>query len=213
MLRLLALMALLIALVACAPRTGLDPEYQARYAQTPRTNLACVGESNRAGPFLEFGANACTLLVFPTEARDAVRAEYTVQIYYRTPVGNLLQPRYENRTKEIKGVAPLGPEQPANASFPVYVPDRDFIRRAGRIIGDAFGVVFSLAPIAIGTYFGIPLPPIGLDRTSKALWDEVNSAINDMVNNRDEPYAVQVTARVCGPRLCSPTQSNTVRMP
>lgn len=203
----------LLLLAACAPTAQTDPNYLAAYAQTPRTNLACIGNTNRPGPALEVGPNACTLVVYPTQARDASRAEYQIQIFYRTPVGTLLAPRYENRVQEIKGEAPLSPDKAASVSFPVYIPDRDFLRQAGRILGSAFSVVLSLAPTALGSYLGIPIPPIGLDRTSRALWDRVEGAIADLVNNKDEPYAVQITARVCGPQLCSPSQGSTVKAP
>lgn len=209
--RLLLAGALLLA--ACAPRNlNTDPEYLNAYAQAPRLNVACVGESNRPGPVLEYGPNACTLVVYPTAARDAVRAEYTVTLFYRTPAGNILSPRYENRTKEIKGEAPLSPSNPATASFPVYVPDRNFFRVTGRILESTFKVVLSLAPAALGNYLGIPIPAIGLDKTTSGLYAQVNTAINDLVNNRDEVYALEVSARVCGPQLCSPYQSNPLRL-
>jgi hypothetical protein len=208
------LLAGMLLLVACAPRTlNTDPEYLSAYAQAPRLNVACVGESNRPGPLLEYGSNVCTLVVYPTVARDAVRAEYAVTLFYRTPVGNLLSPRYENKTHEIKGEAPLNPNTPATASFPVYVPDRNFFRVTGRILEGTFKVVLSLAPAALGNYLGIPIPAVGLDKTTSGLYAQVNTAINDLVNNREEVYALEVSARVCGPQLCSPYQNSTVRLP
>lgn len=49
------LLAGMLLLVACAPRNlNSDPEYLSAYAQAPRLNVACVGESNRPGPLLEY---------------------------------------------------------------------------------------------------------------------------------------------------------------
>lgn len=209
----LLLLGLLAGLLGCAPRTSADPEYLTAYAAAPRTNLACVGESNRPGPVLEYGANVCTLVVYPTAARDGTRAEYTVTLFYRTPVGNLLQPRYENRTKVINGESSLSYGNPATATFPVYVPDRNFFRQAGRILENAFKVVLSLAPAALGNYLGVPLPAIGIDKTTSGLYKAIDTAINDLINSKEEPYAVEVSVRVCGPILCTPVQSRTVSLP
>lgn len=205
----LRLFALCILLVGCAPRL----EGTAAYAQAPRLNLACVGESGRPGPALEFGANTCTAVVYPTEARDAVRAEHTVAIFYRVNTGNIFMPRIENRTRIIQGESPITPNNPAVSSFPMYVPDRDFFRQAGRIFESTFKVVLSLAPAALGGYLGVPIPAIGLDKTTGGLYRDVSNAINDLVNSNEEPYALEVGVRVCGPRLCSPVQSKTVQFP
>jgi len=212
--RRLALLALLgLLAVACVPRTTADPEYITAYAATPRTNLACVGESNRPGPALEYGANVCSLAIYPIMAKDGNRAEHTVTIFYRTPVGNVFQPRFENRTKAITGETALSYGNPGTASFPIYVPDRNFFRQAGRIFENTFKVVLSLAPAALGNYLGVPLPAIGLDKTTNALYKSVDTAINDLITAKEEPYAVEVTARVCGPILCTPIQSQTVKLP
>ncbi len=206
-------LALALILCSCVPRPSGDAEYLAAYAQAPRLNLACVGESGRPGPGLEFGANTCTLVVYPTEAKDAIRAEHSLTIFYRVNTGNILVPRIENRTREIRGEAPLASGNPAVSSFPMYVPDRDFFRQAGRIFESTFKVVLSLAPAALGGYLGVPIPAIGLDKTTSGLYRDVSNAINDLVNLSEEPYALEVGVRVCGPRLCSPVQSKALRFP
>ncbi|MGV2482302.1 UNVERIFIED_CONTAM: hypothetical protein IGO34_36505, partial [Salmonella enterica subsp. enterica serovar Weltevreden] len=68
-------------------------------------------------------------------------------------------------------------------------------------------------PAALGNYLGIPIPAVGLDKTTSGLYAQVNTAINDLVNNREEVSALEVSARVCGPQLCSPYQQGTVRLP
>lgn len=202
----------LVVLSSCVPR-ATDAEYVTAYAQAPRLNLACVGESGKPGPGLEFGANTCSVVVYPTEARDAVRAEHTVTIFYRVNTGNILMPRMENRTREIRGEAPIASNNPAISSFPMYVPDRDFFRQAGRIFESTFKVVLSLAPAALGNYLGVPIPAFGLDKTTTGLYRDVSNAINDLVNASEEPYALEVAVRVCGPRLCSPVQSKPLKFP
>ncbi|GEM86278.1 MAG: hypothetical protein K6T57_09595 [Thermaceae bacterium] len=202
-----------MALLSCAPNRTSDPAYLSAYAQTPRLNVACVGESNRPGPVLEFGPNACTLVLYPTDARDVNRAEYTVTIFYRAPAGNLFSSRFENRTREIKGDTPMSYTQAATASFPVYIPDTNFFRITGRLLESTFKVVLSLAPAALGNYLGIPIPAIGLDKTTEGLYKQMSTAINDLINNKEQPYAVQVTARLCGPQLCSPAQSQLIKLP
>jgi len=206
--------AALALLTACAPRDlRSDPAYLSAYAQAPRLNVACVGESNRPGPVLEFGANACTLVLYPTDARDVNRAEYTVTVFYRAPSGSVFGAKFDNRTREIKGDTPMSYEKAATQSFPVYVPDTNFFRVTGRLLESMFKVVLSLAPAALGNYLGVPIPAIGLDKTTEGLYKQMNTAINDLINNKEQPYAVEVKARLCGPQLCSPAQSQTVKLP
>lgn len=209
---LLPLVALI--LVSCAPRDlRSDPAYLSAYAQAPRLNVACVGESNRPGPVLEFGANACTLVLYPTDARDVSRAEYIVTVFYRAPSGGVFGARFDNRTREIKGDTPMSYEKAATQGFPVYVPDTNFFRVTGRLLESTFKVVLSLAPAALGNYLGVPIPAIGLDKTTGGLYKQMNTAINDLINNKEQPYAVEVKARLCGPQLCSPVQGQTVKLP
>jgi hypothetical protein len=202
----------LLVLVACAPFTS-DAEYLTAYAQAPRLNAACVGESGRPGPQLEFGANVCTLVVYPTDARDARRAEHYVTLFYRQKTGNLFRPSTQNRTRKIEGESPISFSGPASANFPMYVPDRNFFRQAGRIAEGTFKLVLSLAPAALGNYLGLPIPPINLEQNTKGLWADVERAINDLVNATEEPYALEVSVRICGPRLCSPLQTQTLKLP